>query len=330
VTPPADWNDTVKLTTNIDMGGCTWSTTIADPTINTWVGTFDGAGHVVSGLDISVTSVYAGFIAYMGSGGTIKDFGFTGDVTVNVIDVGSASPAVGGLVGWTMPSSILRSFATGDVTVIATATDSGGNADSYPYVGGLVGNLEATLSDSYATGDVSVTAGLLQARSATSLGTGTISATGITSSSGAVDLNGFSFTNPIVIGSRSAGPGAAGALQNTNTASTSVLDGNVSIGGENYVGGNGSITFNGVVSGGGSTVPSRRPRSTMPSSCAASIWNWPAGFRPTTRPWRFFVTTRPRSAMGSSSGFWRARTTSATSTTSGPTSSGSPSGRSET
>lgn len=93
------------------------------------------------------------------------------------------------------------------------------------------------------TGDVSVTGGLLQARSATSLGTGTVSATGLTSDSGAIDLNGFSFANNIIIGNRSAGPGAAGALQNTNTSAMSVLDGNVAMGGENYVGGNGKSGY---------------------------------------------------------------------------------------
>jgi fibronectin-binding autotransporter adhesin len=103
-------------------------------------------------------------------------------------------------------------------------------------------------------GDVAVTGGLLQARSATSLGTGTVSATGITSSSGAIDLNGFSFANNLIIGNRAAGPGGAGALQNTNTSTTSVLDGNVTMGGENYVGGNGSVTLNGVVSGGLSNI----------------------------------------------------------------------------
>jgi fibronectin-binding autotransporter adhesin len=120
-----------------------------------------------------------------------------------------------------------------------------------PAATGLVKSGSGTLNlNGNFTGDVSVTGGLLQALSATSLGTGTISATGVTTNSGAIDLNGYSFSNPIVIGSRSAGPGAAGALQNTNTTSTSVLDGTVSIGGENYVGGNGSVTLNGVVSGG--------------------------------------------------------------------------------
>ena len=148
----ADWNDTVKLASDIDMssGGsdCVWATTIGDANPSSWTGTFDGGGHVVSGLDISVTSGFAGFIGYLGSGGAIRDLGFTGDVTVTFTRAGSASPGVGGLVGWTLQSTIDRSFATGNVTVTSTATASGGSATSSPYVGGLVGNLQATLTDS--------------------------------------------------------------------------------------------------------------------------------------------------------------------------------------
>ena len=106
-------------------------------------------------------------------------------------------------------------------------------------------------NNSYA-GNTEAARGTIRAGHANAFGnaTGTVSASGITSSSGAIDLNGFSFANHIVIGNRSAGPGAAGALQNTNTSAPSVLAGNIALGGENYVGGDGSVTLNGVVSGG--------------------------------------------------------------------------------
>ena len=113
-----------------------------------------------------------------------------------------------------------------------------------------------TLNGNFA-GDVTVELGILKASSATSLGSGTISTTwggGSGTNSGGVDLNGLSFTNPLALGRKAAGPGATGTLQNTNTTTTSVLDGTVSIGGENYVGGDGNVTLNGVVSGGQSTI----------------------------------------------------------------------------
>ena len=164
----ADWNDTVKLTDDIDMGGCTWGTTIGNPNIANWEGTFDGGGHIVSGLDISLSTNFGGFIAYLGSGGTIQDFGFTGDVTVTRTGAGTVQVGAGGLVGWTLPSNIIRSFASGDVTVNVTASaDSDGDAQANPIVGGLVGNLQGTVTDSYATGNVSVTS------TATATGSGT-------------------------------------------------------------------------------------------------------------------------------------------------------------
>ena len=160
----ADWSKVVKLTADIDMssGGnpCTWDSTLGNPGQATWTGTFDGNGHVISGLNVSVTGSYVGFIAYLGAGAVVRDLGFTGDVHATTSGVGFAQAGVGGLVGWTLASTILRSFATGDVTVSVSAIGdmNMGSATANPIVGGLVGNSQGTVSESYATGDVSVTA----------------------------------------------------------------------------------------------------------------------------------------------------------------------------
>ncbi len=105
------------------------------------------------------------------------------------------------------------------------------------------------------TGDLQVERGLLQASSATSLGTGMITITDVpmptlASWGGAIDLNGFSFTNNFYIGDRSSGPADIGALHNSAAETTSVLSGNIQIGGENYGGGAGNTVFTGVISGG--------------------------------------------------------------------------------
>lgn len=101
-------------------------------------------------------------------------------------------------------------------------------------------------------GDTEAARGIIRAGHANAFGntTGTIRMTGMTSSSGAIDLNGFSFDNPVALGFRAVGPGADGVLLNTNTSSVSVLNGDVALGGENYLGGNGSVVLKGVVSGG--------------------------------------------------------------------------------
>ncbi len=110
--------------------------------------------------------------------------------------------------------------------------------------------------DNAYAGDTEAARGTLRAGHANAFGnaTGTVIASGVTSSSGAIDLNGFSFDNPFEIRGRAAGPGAAGALQNTNTSQTAVLNGTLGIAGEHYLGGNGSVTLNGVVSGGTNTI----------------------------------------------------------------------------
>jgi autotransporter-associated beta strand protein len=109
-------------------------------------------------------------------------------------------------------------------------------------------------ANSYA-GDTTINAGTLRLGNASAAGnsSGTISANRTNSNDSntksSLDLRGYSLSNPITIGARNPGVGDAGALQNTLAGSTSVLDGSLQIGGENYGGGDGNITFQGLVSG---------------------------------------------------------------------------------
>jgi autotransporter-associated beta strand protein len=132
-------------------------------------------------------------------------------------------------------------------------------------------------ANSYA-GDTTLNAGTVRLGNATALGnsTGTISVNrtnpGVGDTKTSLDLRGYSISNPIVIGARNPGVSDGGALQNTLAESTSVLSGTVSIGGENYGGGNGNITFDGVVSG------------------AASYSNSYSLYKPGTGTWKFANT----------------------------------------
>ena len=160
----ADWSKAVRLTADIDMssGGtdCIWRTTLGNPNIANWTGTFDGDGHVVSGLDIEVTGNFVGFFGYLSNNAVVRDFGFTGDVRATASGVDFVQVGAGALAGWTLTSQIVRSFTTGDVTVnISAAADiNSGSATANPIVGGLVGTSQGTVTDSYATGDVIITA----------------------------------------------------------------------------------------------------------------------------------------------------------------------------
>ncbi|MDR2580034.1 MAG: hypothetical protein LBC85_03460, partial [Fibromonadaceae bacterium] len=123
-------------------------------------GTFDGDGHVVSGVYINNNSnFHQGLFGYVSSG-TIRNIG----VVASYIRGGSY---VGGLVGRADNTTITNSYATGNVegdsnvgglvgwaggTIINSYAT--GNVVGYERVGGLVGSGSGTITHSYATGNV--------------------------------------------------------------------------------------------------------------------------------------------------------------------------------
>ena len=170
---PADWNDSVVLSNDVDMGGCVWDRPIGLGPGDTWQGLIDGQGHVISGLTVHVTAAYrgvnprkyyAGLFGY--STGVIRNLGFTGNVAVTATAPGSVEIWAGGLVGSAIAafgqSTLEQSFADGaiDVDVTVTAGDDS-NAASTLHIGGLVGTSSADISNAYsrasATGTVSLT-----------------------------------------------------------------------------------------------------------------------------------------------------------------------------
>jgi hypothetical protein len=118
----------------------TWTAIGTSSSIN-FIGTFDGAGHVVSGVYINRTGTatadnYQGLFGYVGSGGTIENLGVVASYV-------KANQYVGGLAGYNNGGTITNSYAAG--TVSGTSNQ----------VGGLAGyNNGGTISNSYATGDV--------------------------------------------------------------------------------------------------------------------------------------------------------------------------------
>jgi hypothetical protein len=137
---------------------------------NSFRGTFDGNGHVISGVYISSTNDYQGLFGYI-PGGNIKNLGLKASYIKGNSSVGglvgfqgritnsysmanvSGNRNVGGLVG--NGGSITNSYATGNVS----GTEN---------VGGLVGN-SGSITNSYATGNVSGTenvGGLVGSKSA--------------------------------------------------------------------------------------------------------------------------------------------------------------------
>ena len=149
------WDKYYLLTSNIDMSSnsnpCIWTTTIGD-TARAFTGTLDGGGHVVSGLNIAVSTGaftdYAGLVGHLGSPGVVTRIGFTGNSSATNSGSGMVVYA-GGLVGAARDgSTISYSFATGNVTASASFRAE---------VGGLVGPSYGAVHDSYSTGSATIT-----------------------------------------------------------------------------------------------------------------------------------------------------------------------------
>lgn len=150
------WDDSYILTANINMGGCSWNSTIGDPSINQFTGRIYGDGHAISGLNINMSGfgspMYAALVGYLGFGGSITELGFTGPVTAASSN-SNAQVFAGGLVGHAASgATISYSYAAGNITV--NLVDGSPSAS----VGALAGKLDGGgVSNSYATGGVMIT-----------------------------------------------------------------------------------------------------------------------------------------------------------------------------
>ena len=147
------WDKYFLVTADIDMGGCTWTSTIGSG-FTAFLGQFDGGGHVISGLDITITDSglwsYAGLFGQLGSTGVVTRVGFTGTSSGTGTGV-STNVYAGGLVGYVASGGIVSySYATGSVTGSSTWSAS---------AGGLVGRSDGTVTDSYSTGSASANQG---------------------------------------------------------------------------------------------------------------------------------------------------------------------------
>jgi filamentous hemagglutinin family protein len=128
-------------------------------------GTFDGLGHTISNLTINLQSgYYVGLFSQTGATSVINNVGM---IAVNVTGYESVGALVGSSAG-----QVSNSFSTGIVSghtnlggLIGYQTDNGAQlSNSYSsvnvtgtggwYIGGLMGTLSGSITDSYATGDV--------------------------------------------------------------------------------------------------------------------------------------------------------------------------------
>lgn len=117
------WGYEFLQTANISMGGTTWSSGIGGTFPGTFAGIYNGAGHSISSLTITVPGgVYVGLFTQLSSAGVIQNLSFEGNVT--------AESYVGGMIGRNL-GTIENSFVGGSAVITATS------AGVYP--AGLVG-----------------------------------------------------------------------------------------------------------------------------------------------------------------------------------------------
>ncbi len=230
------WNeDDSSATTCVAYNGsngatatCTGFTPIGKDSGNTFTGSFDGAGHKIKKLYVNRSSVDGvGLFGYTASNTKIKNIGVTDAYVVG-------KDSVGGLIGHSQ-ASVSNSYATGNVIggssstsdnvggLIGHSLGSGSVSNSYAtvtvtgsnYVGGLIGHSQASVSNSYATGDV------------TGTGTGTGEVGGIIGSSTGSVSN--SYATGAVTGGRGGDKvgGLIGGFHGSGSVSNSYATGDV-------------------------------------------------------------------------------------------------------
>lgn len=142
---------TVTLANSVDLSAYTAWDPIGE-SYPFFQGTFDGGGNTISGLSVDSTDLqFAGLFGYTYTGAALKDVNVAGSVEASLSSGGGLS--VGGLVGCAVDTNISGCSSSADVTASQNAETFGNNT------GGLVGafctyDSEASLTDSFATGDV--------------------------------------------------------------------------------------------------------------------------------------------------------------------------------
>ena len=157
----------ITLDKNIDLTGKDW-TPIGTDYDNSYKGTFDGGGHIITGLTFTTNDEYAGLFGWLNRAGTVKNVVMEGvQITSNQIYGGS----IGGVVGYswgTIENCSVSGSVSGTVYVggvvgaqiggSITGCSSSATVKGTVYVGGVAGqtNSSATLTACYATGNVTI------------------------------------------------------------------------------------------------------------------------------------------------------------------------------
>ena len=196
-----------QLTAPISVSG-DW-TPIGNATATPFSGTFDGNGKTIT-FSLSVSGIESTDPAkpyglFGANSGTIQDLGVAGSFAISSSD----NVYFGSIAGYNQAGGVITDcFSSCDVSL--TTSDA-----VYPNVGGIVGQNEGTLENSYAVGDVLVTV------------PGSAYAGGIVGYNLNTIFNCYAAGNVTVTDDSSTSKGSAGGIAGSNSAVTSPRVGNI-------------------------------------------------------------------------------------------------------
>ncbi len=215
------------LTADIDLSEHEWVRCYTSGS-DSYKGTFDGAGHTISGFVLDATGYSTtSFIGVLGSSGTVKNLSIVGSV--------KGSGTVGGIVGWNNYGTLENVSFSGTVTGtgdnvggltglnwgVVTDCSFDGSVTGSSSVGGIVGNLEGVIHNVKASGTVTSTSTL----ASSSVG-------GITGFSRGKTINAYNTATVLgkgsvggIVGNLSSSDSAAGIVQNSYNAGAVTVDG---------------------------------------------------------------------------------------------------------
>ena len=157
----ADSDADAKLMNNIDLNGSEenpW-TPIGNSIDNPYEGTFNGAGHTISGLYINTDD--QGLFGYVS--GTVQNLSVSGTVSGGMFVGGIAGQNLGNVINCAFSGSVSGVSFVGGVVgyngssgTVKNCYNTGAVSGSGLYVGGVVGNnYNGSVENCYNTGDVS-------------------------------------------------------------------------------------------------------------------------------------------------------------------------------
>ena len=154
----------ITLTADIDLTGKNW-TPIGTSFSNKYTGTFDGGGHTIKGLTVTINDQFVGLFGSIGYAGTVKNV-MMEDVQITSNHGSGFAGGVAGFSDGTIENCSVSGSVSGTVYVggvvgaqwngSTTGCSSSATVKGTVYVGGVVGqtNGGATLTACYATGNV--------------------------------------------------------------------------------------------------------------------------------------------------------------------------------